>query len=52
MVTAIVGIAGALALGVGMCLTMVWGNMILGIVVGMVGIIILLCLIPLCKGLK
>ena len=33
-------------------MTMVWGNMILGIVVGMVGIIILLCLIPLCKGLK
>lgn len=48
----IVGIIGALALGVGMCFTMVWGNMIMGIVIGIVGIIILLCLIPLCKGLK
>ena len=52
VLTAVVGIVGALALGVGMCFTMVWGNMILGIVIGIAGIIILLCLIPLCKGLK
>lgn len=52
VLTAVAGIVGALALGVGMCFTMVWGNMILGIVVGLVGIVILLCLIPLCKGLK
>ena len=43
---------GALLLGVGMCLTMVWSNMILGIVIGIVGIVVLLCLIPLTKGLK
>ena len=48
----IVGIVGALALGVGMCFSMVWGNMIVGIVVGLLGIVILLCLIPLTKGLK
>ncbi len=52
VLTAVAGIVGALALGVGMCFTMVWGNMILGIIVGLVGIMILLCLIPLCKGLK
>ena len=52
VLTAVVGIVGALALRVGMCFTMVWGNMILGIIVGLVGIMILLCLIPLCKGLK
>lgn len=52
VLTAVVGIVGALDLGVGMCFTMVWGNMILGIIVGLVGIMILLCLIPLCKGLK
>lgn len=47
------GIVGALTLGVGMCMTMVWeGLMIWGIIVGIVGIILLLCLIPLCKGLK
>ncbi len=38
----VVGIAGALILGVGMCLTMVWGSgwMIPGIVVGAVGLLV------------
>lgn len=49
----LLGIAGTLMLGVGMCMVMVWeGLMIWGIIVGVVGIILLLCLIPLCKGLK
>ena len=52
VLTVILGIVGALVLGVGMCMSMIWGNMILGIVIGVVGIILLLCLIPLCKGLK
>ncbi len=47
-----IGIVGALLLGVGMCLTMVWSNMIVGIVIGIIGIVILLCLIPFIKGLK
>ena len=48
----LIGIVGALLLGVGMCLTMVWSNMVLGIVIGIVGIVVLLCLIPFIKGLK
>lgn len=52
VLTAVIGIVGALALGVGMCFCMVWNNMILGIIIGLAGIVILLCLIPLCKGLK
>lgn len=48
----LMGIAGSLLLGVGMCLTMVWSNMITGIIVGIVGIVVLLCLIPFIKGLK
>lgn len=48
----LLGIAGALLLGVGMCLTMVWSNMVVGIIVGIVGIVVLLCLIPFIKGLK
>ena len=48
----LIGIVGALLLGVGMCLTMVWGNMVGGIIVGIVGIVVLLCLIPFVKGLK
>ena len=50
--TVLLGIIGALTLGIGMCLTMVWSNMIVGIVIGLVGIILLLCLIPLTKGFK
>ena len=50
--TALLGIAGALTLGVGMCFVMVWSNLIPGIIIGLVGILLLLCLIPLCKGLK
>ena len=50
--TVLWGIVGALALGVGMCLTMVWSNMVLGIVIGIAGIVLLLCLIPLTKGFK
>lgn len=43
---------GALLLGVGMSLCMVFGKMVLGIVIGLLGILALLCLIPLAKGLK
>ena len=46
------GILGALLLGVGMCMTMLFGKMILGIAVGLAGIVALLMLIPLVKGLK
>lgn len=49
---ALIGIIGALLLGVGMCLTMVWSHMVIGIVIGLVGIVVLLCLIPFIKGLK
>lgn len=48
----LIGIVGALLLGVGMCLTMVWSNMVVGIIVGVAGIVVLLCLIPFIKGLK
>ncbi|MGN0319849.1 MAG: hypothetical protein ACI4D1_02960 [Lachnospira sp.] len=50
--TIFVGIVGALGLGVGMCLCMVWSQMVLGIIIGLVGIIVLMSLIPLCIGLK
>ena len=52
VLTVVVGIVGALALGIGMCFCMVWDQLVLGIVIGMVGIVVLLCLIPLTKGLK
>lgn len=52
ILTIVVGVAGALALGVGMCFSMVWDKMVIGIVIGMVGIVVLLSLIPLVKGIK
>ncbi|HIZ79709.1 MAG TPA: hypothetical protein IAA17_07975 [Candidatus Lachnoclostridium stercorigallinarum] len=48
----LVGVIGALLLGVGMCFSMIFGKMILGIVIGLAGIIVLLMLIPLLKGVK
>lgn len=50
--TVLLGIVGALSLGVGMCMVMVWSMLMPGILVGVVGILLLLCLIPICKGLK
>jgi len=52
ILTGLLGITGALALGVGMCFAMVWSNMVLGIIIGIVGILVLLSLIPLIKGIK
>ena len=49
----IYGIFAAIVFGVGMCMTMVFeGMMIPGILVGIVGIVLLLCLIPMCVGFK
>ena len=50
--TTLLGVAGAIILGVGMCMVMVWEMMVPGIIVGIVGIVVLLCLIPVIKGLK
>lgn len=50
--TVIVAVVGALTLGVGMCFCMVWEKLILGVVIGLAGIAILLCLIPMIKGFK
>ncbi len=46
------GTFASLVLGVGMCMIMVFNMMIPGIIVGVVGIALLLCLIPMCIGLK
>ena len=50
--TVVLAIFGALLLGVGMCFSMVFGKVVLGVVIGLVGIVALLMLIPLTKGLK
>ena len=47
----LLGVVGALLLGVGLCLCMVFSKMVLGVLVGIIGIVVLLMLIPLLKGL-
>ena len=47
----LLGVLGALLLGVGLCLCMVFSKMVLGVLVGVIGIVVLLMLIPLLKGL-
>ena len=49
--TVALGVVGAIVLGVGMCMVMVWSQLVLGIVIGLVGIVALLCLIPLVRGI-
>ena len=45
-------IVAALVLGVGMCLCLVWQKIIVGTLVGLLGIIMLIALIPMIKGIK
>ena len=35
-----------------MCFSMVWDKMAFGVAIGLAGIVILLCLIPLVKGIR
>ena len=45
-------VVAALVLGIGLCLCLVLENYLLGTVIGLVGIVMLLGLIPMVKGLK
>jgi hypothetical protein len=45
-------IVAALVLGVGMCLCLVWEQIVWGTLVGLLGIIMLIALIPMIKGIK
>ena len=48
---AVYAVAGAMVLGVGMCMCLVWEKIILGTLVGLLGIIMLIALVPMIKGL-
>lgn len=50
--TTLFGVLATVIFGIGMCMVMIWEMMIPGIIIGIVGIVLLLCLIPICKGLK
>ena len=48
----LLGVVGALVLGLGMCLCLVWNQFVIGVLVGLVGILLLLSLIPIVKGIR
>lgn len=48
----IYAIVAALVLGAGMCMCLVWEQIIWGTLVGLLGIIMLIALIPMIKGIK
>ena len=48
----ILAVIGTLIFGLGMCYCLVWENIVLGTVIGIIGIVILLSLIPIAKGIK
>ena len=45
-------VISVLVLGLGMCMCLVWQNIIWGTLVGLLGIIMLIALIPMIKGIK
>lgn len=49
---AIYAVVAALILGVGMCMCLVWEQIVWGTLVGLLGIIMLIALIPMIKGIK
>lgn len=48
----VLGIVGALTLGIGMCFCMVWEKFVIGTIIGLAGILLLLSLVPIIKGIK
>ena len=49
---AVYAVAGAMVLVVGMFMCLVWEKIILGTLVGLLGIIMLIALVPMIKGIK
>ena len=45
-------IIAALVLGVGMCMCLVWEQIVWGTLIGQLGIMMLIALIPMIKGIK
>ena len=52
MLRIIYTIVAILVLGIGMCMCLVWEQIILGTLIGLIGIIMLIALVPMIKGIK
>ena len=51
-VTLILSTIGGILFALGMCMVMLWNLLVAGIAVGLAGILLMLCLIPLLRGLE
>lgn len=49
---AVYAIIAVLVLGIGMCMCLVWEQIVWGTLVGLLGIVMLIALIPIVKGIK
>ena len=49
---ALFAVVCALILGLGMCFVMVWDKIVAGTLIGLVGLVMLISLIPISKGIK
>lgn len=49
---ALFAVVGALILGLGMCFVMVWDKIVAGTLIGLAGLVMLISLIPISKGIK
>lgn len=45
-------VLSALVFGAGLCLCIAFGKMVVGIIIGLIGVVMLLMLIPMFKGIK
>ena len=52
ILTVLIGVTGSLLLGTGLYFVTVLESMVIGILVGIAGIVVLMCLIPFIKGFK
>ncbi len=52
VIRVIYGVVSAIVFGIGLCLCLIGGSYVLGSVIGLVGIVMLLSLIPIIKALK
>ena len=52
ILSTVYAVASVLVLGLGMCMCLVWQNIIWGTIVGLLGVIMLIALIPMIKGIK
>lgn len=52
VVAFILGLVGTILLGVGMCLCLAWEIYLWGIIVGILGIVSLIAMVPVIKGIK